>query len=380
MRLKPIVAACALGAITLLLYAFRLTAPPVTPNELAFNARAQSIRAGSTPLFFQVQGEHWLQPAAVYANAAFRAAGGDDVSGRVASAIVGATDVALVFLIAQLMTGRAWIGIIAAVILMLTPAHWSLAQRRTDAIYPAPLILLWLWNLLRFFKWDSMRSLGAAAASLGLCAYVHPAAPLTAAFLWTLTLIVARRRDRVRLMLSTLTFAAAWVPAAWWFFRHPDTYADTFGRWVILAAHARNPIAGFQALINPNTLGTRASLYWGFWDPSWLFFSADDAAAPLLLVALPLIVLGLIRCVRQVERDAGIVVIASAAIIPVVGSTFGVPYYMGDAAAVLPLLALLAGLGVDWLADLLLRRRALENHEDAGSAERWDADHLMPRS
>ena len=380
MRLKPIVTACALAAITLLLYAFRLSAPPIAPDELAFNARAQSIHAGSTPLFFHVQDERWLQPAAVYANAAFRAAGGDDVSGRIASAILGAADVALVFLIAQLMTGCAWIGVLAAVILMLTPAHWALAQRGTDAIYPAPLILLWMWNLLRFFKWDSMRSLAAAAAALGLCVYAHPAAPLTAAFLWLLTLIVARRRDRVRLAVSTLTFAAAWVPAAWWFFRHPNTYADTFGRWVIFAPHARDPIAGLQAFVNPNTLGTRASLYWGFWDPSWLFFSSTDAPAPLLLVALPLVVLGVVRCVRQVERDSGIIVIASAMIVPVVGATFGVPHYLSDAAAFLPLLALLAGLGVDFLAGLLLRRRALENDKDASSTEGWDSDELMPRS
>ena len=92
-----------------------------------------------------------------------------------------------------------------------------------------------------------------------------------------LTLVVARRRNRVRLFASTLVFGAAWLPAAWWFFRHPDTYADTFGRWFIFAAHVRDPIAGLQAQINSNTLGVRASLYWGFWDPSWLFFAAKDA-------------------------------------------------------------------------------------------------------
>jgi 4-amino-4-deoxy-L-arabinose transferase-like glycosyltransferase len=380
MRLKPTVTACALAAITLLLYAFRLTAPPITPDELAFNTRAQSIRAGSTPLFFHVRDERWLQPAAVYANAALRLAGGDDVSGRIASAILGAVNVALVFLIAHLITGRTWVGVIASVILMLTPAHWSLAQLGTDSIFPAPLILLWLWHLLRFFKWDSMRSLAAAAVSLGLCAYAHPAGPLTAAFLWVLSLIMARRRNRVRLALSTLTFAAAWLPAAWWFFRHPDTYADTFGRWLIFAAHLRDPIALLQAFINSNTLGTRTSLYWGFWDPSWLFFSATGVAAPLLLVAWPLIVLGILRCVRQVDRDTGIIVIAAALIVPVVGATLGVPHYINDAAAVLPLLAILAGLGVDQLVAMLTRRQPLQDGVAVTAVDGWNGDDVSPRA
>ena len=96
--------------------------------------------------------------SAVYANAAVRAVGGDDMSGRIASVVVGALNVALVFLIAQLDDrARRGSGISPPLILMLTPAHWSFAQLGTDAIFPVPLVLLWLWNLLRFFKCDSMR-------------------------------------------------------------------------------------------------------------------------------------------------------------------------------------------------------------------------------
>ena len=73
----------------------------------------------------------------------------------------------------------------------------------------------------------------------------------------------------------------------------------------MFAAHLRNPIDGLLAFFNPNTLGTRAALYWGFWDPSWLFFRAGDAAAPLLMIAAPFIVIGLYRCVRLVSRESG---------------------------------------------------------------------------
>lgn len=377
MRLKPIVTACVLAGIALLLYGFRLGAAPLTSEESGFNQQALSIRIGATPLFFHVQGEAWLQPAAVYANAAMAALGGDDVSGRAASAIAGAINVALVFLITHLITGRQWAGVIAALILLLTPAHWSLAQRGTDAIVPVPFILLWLWSVLRFFRHDV--GLLPAAAALGVSTYSHPAAPLTAAFLWALTLAVARRRNRVRLVVATLVFGAAWVPAAGWFFRYPDTYADTFGRWFVFAAHLRRPLDGLSAFVNTNTLGNRAGLYWEFWNPAWLFAGTPDSAAPLLLVTAPLIALGGVYCARKMVREMALLVLGAALAVPLAGATFGASYYISSAAAVLPVLAVLSALGVDFLVGLVARRRSLEDDVDVGAVDGWHADDALPR-
>jgi hypothetical protein len=377
MRQHPMITACVLAGITLLLYAFHVSAVPLTTEESAFNNRAQSLRAGPPPLFFHLRDEHWLQPIGVYANAAVRAIGGDDVSGRIASVVVGAINVALVFRIAHLLTGRWLVGIFAAAILMFTPAHWSIAQLGTDAIVPVPLVLLWLWGSLCFFKFD--RGLPVAAAVLGLSVYSHPSGPLTAVFLWMLTLIVARRRNPARLVVSTLTFGVAWLPAAAWFYRHPETYADTFGRWFVFAAHLRNPIQGLLAFFNLNTLGTRAALYWNFWDPSWLFFRDGNTPAPLLMIAAPFIVIGLYRCVKLVSRESAAIVIGALAIVPLAGATFLVLHYIPDAASVLPLLALLAGLGLDQLI-ALVARRPLEDGVNVGAVEGWNSDDLMPRS
>jgi hypothetical protein len=379
MRLKPIVAACVLAGIALLVHAFRLTATPITPEEAEFNRQAHSIRAGATPLFFHA-GDIWLQPAAVYANAAVATIGGDDVSGRVASAIAASINVGLVFLIAQLVTGRAWVGIVAGGILLLTPAHWWFATLGTDSILPVPLILAWLWGTLRFFHAD--KGLAVAAAALGLSVYTHPAAPLTAAFLWALTIIIARRRNVMRLLAATAVFALAWLPAAAWFFRHPADYADTFGRWFVFAAHLRFPLDGVRAFFNPGTLGNRASLYWGFWDPSWLFFTREQLAAPLLIVTAPLIAIGALRCARRTTRETAALLIGTALIVPLAGASFGVPRqgHLSAAAAVLPVLAVLSALGVDQLVSRVIRRSPLEDEKAVPAAEGWDADHLMPRS
>ena len=377
MRLHPMLTACVLAGITLLLYAFHLSAAPLTTEESIFNDRGQSLRAGPPPLFFHVRNEHWRQPIGVYTNAAVHAIGGDDMSSRIVSVVVGAINVALVFLIAHAMTGRALVGIFAAVILMFTPAHWSIAQLGTDAILPVPLVLLWLWGSLRFFRFD--RGLPVAAAALGLSVYSHAAGPLTAVFLWLLTLIVARRRNPQLLLISTLVFGLAWMPAAAWFYRHPADYADTFGRWFVFAAHLRNPIDGLLAFFNLNTLGTRAALYWDFWDPSWLFFRDGNTPAPLLMIAAPVIVIGLYRCVKLVSRESAAIVIGALAIVPLAGATFLILHYMTDAAAVLPVLALLAGLGLDQLI-ALVNRRPLEDGVNVGVVEGWNSDDLMPRS
>ena len=356
MRLRPVATACGLAGIALLLFAFRLSAPPLSQAESDFNTQAQSIANGNTPLFFLVREAQWLQPAAPYANAAFRAVGGDDVSGRLASAVAAAVSVALLFLIAHQVTASWWANVLASVILILTPAFWSFAQRGTDAMAPVPLLLLWLLNVLRFLKGDALRALVLAAATLGISTYSHPAGPLTAVFLWLLTLVVARRRNPTRLMAATAVFGAAWLPAAAWFLRHPDTYPDTFGRWFLFAAHVRTPTDGLRAFFNTGTLGNRASMYWGFWDPASLFISTPESPAPLLLIAAPLIALGLFRARCHIPRDAAVLLVGTALVAPLAGATFGLPHYLSDATIVMPILALFAAIGVLELVSRLTPR------------------------
>ena len=211
---------------------------------------------------------------------------------------------------------------------------------------PVPLLLLWLLNVLRFLERDALRTLTLAAAMLGISTYTHPAAPLTAMFLWALTVVVARRRNPTRLIAATAVFGAAWLPAAVWFLRHADTYPDTFGRWFVLAAHLRTPIDGLRAFFNTGTLGNRASMYWGFWDPAWLFISTAESPAPLLVIAAPLIALGLLRSATHVPRDAAMLLVGALLVAPLAGATFGLPHYLSDATIVMPILALFSAIGV----------------------------------
>lgn len=361
MRPQPIVAALLLAGISILVAAYYLRTPTPTAQEVTFNMHAQSVLNGRPAMFFHTAGDQWLQPLPVYLNAAVRAVSPRAISGRIVSAIAGAVNVALVVMIVLLITDRIWIAIAAGAILILTPAHLALSIRGTDAMLLSALILSWLYGVVRFLRFDSPRTLVAAAVLLGLAVYAHQSGPLTAAFLWVLTLAVAYRRNRIRLLAATAAFALMWVPAAAAFFLRPSTYPDTFGRWFVFAAHLRNPLDGALAFINPNTLGNRATMYWGFWDPSWLFFASPEGPAPLLLIAAPLIAVAIIRWPTHGTRDAAAVVIGSALVVPLAGASFGVPHYIADAAAVAPIVAVLAGVGVNELVRLVVPDRPLED-------------------
>ncbi|HEX7282478.1 MAG TPA: hypothetical protein VF239_10505, partial [Vicinamibacterales bacterium] len=122
--------------------------------------------------------------------------------------------------------------------------------------------------------------------------------------------------------------------------------------WAIHPAHIRNPIDLVLANINRNTLGTRASAYWGLLDPSFLFFSSAEGRGPLHWATAPLIILGLYRCATR-RSPASILVLTATFVAPIAGAGFGQPHYVVNALALLPLLALLAGFGVDFIRQLI---------------------------
>ena len=351
MRLQPIITACLLAGVTLLLYGFRIAAEPLSAEETIFVEQARSV-GPSTPLFFHVRDERWLQPIAVYAQALVRVAGAGDMSGRIASAIAAAANVALVFAVVRL-AGREWIAIAAALLLLLTPAHWTYARLGTDAILPAPFVLVWLFGMLTYFRREQAWTLLLAGGALGLGTYAHQTAPLTMAWLLALSVIaVAGSRGRGMRVLVTLVapYALLLLPAVVWFAQSPGTYMDTFGRWAVLAAHIRFPLDGLRAQINWNTLSNRASLFWSFLDPSFLFFAARGAAvAPMLACSAILIPLGVLRVLAASEPGARIVQLSAAVVPVVIASTFGQPKDLGNAVVLIVIAAVFAASGLESL-------------------------------
>ena len=356
--------ACLLTLATSIFYGLALSRQPVGRDEARIVSAAQQPMTG----VLINAGDRWLQPIPVYATKAAHVVRPGFHAGRWASVAVSAINVGLMFLVAWRIFGSQIPALAAALILLFTPAHMTFGRTGAEAIYVVPFVLLWLYGLLTFVEKDRPEAIALASAALGAGVYTTTAAPLTMAFLWVAMIIalwIARRRKLSTLGAAAGGFVVMLVPLAVWFALNPQTYPDTYGSWAIHAAHARNPLDGLRAFVNRNTLGTRAMLYWGLIDPSYLFFSSERGRAPLLWIAAPLVIAGLVRCVRQVPRVSAVITLAGTLIAPLAGAGFGQPQYIANALAWLPFVTLLAAYSVDWAIDFTpLRRPPIEHRLD----------------
>ena len=364
-RLRTIVTVSVIAGATLLLYGSRLgPPPPFSTGEAALVRQAQSVALTGrdtggrlAPLFFQVSDETWLQPIAVYSTAGFLAVTSiGEWGSRFTAVIVAALSALLMYLVARRLFRREWLAIASAALLVLTPALFSHARVATDAAYALPFVLLWLYCLLAFMERPHTWLVVIAGLTLGAGVYSQAAAPITMAVLGAITvsaLWASGHRKAHLVAAAAAGFALPLLAMLLWFASHPDTYRDTMGRWAILQAHIRFPLDGLRAFVNWNTLGVRASLYWGFFDPSWLFFSGMNrggvlrGAAPFLLPMAVLVPLGISRALKDPAPTTALILIGGLVVAPMAASTFGVAHNIGQAMTVAPFAVLLAGFGIE---------------------------------
>ena len=357
-----------IAGATLILYASHLGPPPLlSVSEEAVVAQARSLAASGTdtagrplPLFFQVADEAWVQPQAVYASAALVVVGADGTGARLASAMTTTLSVVLMYLVGRRFLKREWLAVTVAALLALTPALFAFGRTATDAPYALPFILIWLLTLMTFLERPRMWLIAAAGFALGVGVYAQPAAPITMLLLVGLTIALLWEADHRRPPAAFALAAGFAVPLcamAVWFAVHPDTYNDTMGRWAILKAHIRFPLDGLRASVNWITLGTRVSFYWGFFDPSWLFFTGPEragvlrGAAPLLLPMAVLVPLGFSRVLKSAPPGSAWLLLGGLAIAPLAASTLGEAHNIGQTLTILPFVVLLAGHGLARLLD-----------------------------
>ena len=350
----PLITAGLLALATSIFYGLALGRQPIGRDEANVVSQAQQPVQGVPPVMINA-GDRWQQPLNIYATKLAHVVQPGFFAGRWASVGVAAINAGLIFMVGWRVFGGYVAALAAALVLIFAPAHMTFGRQGVEAIYVVPFVLLWLYALAGFIERDRPEQIAAASAALGAGVYSTTAAPLTMAFLW-LTMIVVLlavgRRKLSTVAIAFASFAVMLAPLAVWFYFHPQTYLDTFGSWVIHPAHIRDPLAGFAAAINPNTLGTRASAYWSLIDPSYLFFSTAESRAPLHWLLVPLIAAGVYRCVKKPKAMA-LIVLAGALVAPLAGASFGQRHYMANALALLPFVALLAGYAVDAVRELI---------------------------
>jgi 4-amino-4-deoxy-L-arabinose transferase-like glycosyltransferase len=367
-RLRSIVTVGVIAGVTLLGYSLRLgPPPPLTPDETAVAREAQSIASTGRdtagrrlPLFFHMAGEKWLQPIAVYSTAGtLRVTSTGEWGARFSTVRVVAICAALMYLASRRLFGRETIAMAAAALFLSMPVLFAYGRTATDAAYPLPFVLVWLYCLAAFLDRPRPWLLAIAGLALGIGVYAQPGAPITMGCLAVLTGAVvwkAGHTTRNAVAAGAAGFVLPLLIMVAWFASHPDTYGDTMGRWAILQAHIRFPLDGVRAFVNWTTLGMRASFYWGFFDPSWLFFSAVDRAgalkgyAPFLMPVAVLVPLGISQVWTKTPPLA-VLLIGGLLISPIAASTLGEPRNIAQAMPIVPFAVLLASLGVESLLD-----------------------------
>ena len=359
-------AALLVAAAAFAIYARRLDVPPALPDETALIQQARAIaetgRDGDgqfLPLYVRLHDNVWTPPLPVYATVLFLTAIGlSEPTLRLPSVVMAAVDVALVYGVARQLFGRTGLALTAAALLILTPSHFMFGRVALASVYPIAFVLGWLWCVIAFVQRRSPVALFTGSLCLGVGFYSHSSAVLTMPIYFVLTMLTlwAVRSSMLEYVVASAGAAVPLLILVPWFYSHHDVFRYTLGDWGFHTL--ANPRDGFRySLFNWPAIASRSSLYWGFFSPSYLFFtgggdvvsSAGRTGVLLGLTAIPWLC-GIVEIVRARWSDpVWRVILLGCLAAPLAASTFTEPKAAGRALAMLPFAILIVTAGVDVL-------------------------------
>jgi 4-amino-4-deoxy-L-arabinose transferase-like glycosyltransferase len=351
------------------LYARRLGSAPIylSPDEAIISVDANAlartgrdVRGERLPLYFKIQmpGEErfgWFTPVIFYLSAAVMQARRFDEAGvRLPSVVIGLTDIVLLWLVARRLLKTERVALVAAALLVLTPAHFMLSRYALDYLYPAPFAVGWLLCVIAFLERGDERALLLGGFVLGVGFYTYISSVVMMPLYLGLTLAVVWHRRALRALLATLIgFAIPLLLFVPWIVQHPTAVADTAQRYALYDANRLTVFQGLRQYVAYSSLDRIASTYWRFFDPAFLFFTGDSQATfstrKAGVFALPLLVLlplGIAEIVRRHRTPAGLLVLAGFLTAPAAAVLVPEDVSIIRATALLPFGALIAAYGV----------------------------------
>ena len=338
-------AALVLAVFALALATMRRDATPLSPGADRRSAHIAGL--GQARVFIPDADGNWHQPVPLYTTRLATLLGAPDPV-RTATAAVAAVDVALVVLIADVVSGNLLLAVAAGLMLAIAPGHVQLGRSAAESLFAVPFVLAWCLAIFRFVRRQDVTTAVWIGAILGLGVFSAPIGPITMTMLAACTAVVMWPRPSAVPSLAGTALAMAVVVGIGTAIGVRVDHAplvETIGRWWIHPAHIVNPVDGLEAVINRTSLSVRVARYWHVLNPVELFLPGPaGGAAPLGVGHLALILLGLgwWKAQRPVEgRLLGIAIL----LVPIAGVTFE-EASLANAAALLPMLALLAVGGV----------------------------------
>lgn len=294
--------ALALGGVAVFaLYGWNLGHAPIYLHdaEVLFALHAHSIATTAhdtngrlLPLYLQMPsiGENvWFHPAVVYFTAPFlRVLPLSEWTVRLPSACIGVIDVVLMYFIAKRIFKSDRFALLAAALLALTPAHFIHSRLAMDYLYPVPFVMAWLLCLLIFLERGRLGILFLATSFLGVGFYSYIASVVMMP-VYLLVTCVAVWATSSRPLRSCLVAVSGFV---WplvllvWIVFHPAVLAQTLGRYqvgepIASAGMSHLSLAEMLEALRRSArfsgITGRISLYWYFFDPSYLFLTGGYA-------------------------------------------------------------------------------------------------------
>lgn len=363
-RLAPLT----LLAVAAIVYFWRLDAMPVylAPDEAIIAADAYALaHTGRTqagvllPLYFFIEvSRSWFMPVVYYGIAlALQVLPFAEWSIRVPTVVSAIVSIGLCIALVRRMTGSAAAGLAGGAVLALAPAFFTLSRYALDYVYPVPFILCWLWCLAIAF--DSPRPrpwLCAAGASLGLgwYSYISSIVMMPVYLGLTIAALVMLRRPRRDIVVLCAGFAVMLVPFVIWVANHPTVVTDTLDRYGLV----ESAVPGSTAPV-PLDAGAIVRRFTAFFKSDFLFRYGDTylpfstrTVGVFVPAAGVLLALGLFSAVYARRTVLSIVVLAAFILSPLPASILEDEGAIRRAAGLLPLGAVLAGLGAAWLLDI----------------------------
>jgi hypothetical protein len=308
----------------------------------------------SSGLMVHDVGERWYQPLAVYPVASLLRLGvPPTLADRLPAALAAGLAVVFTLLVALHVTGSAGLAAGSVVLLLVSPGFRSSSMTGGADLLLVPLVLVWLVCVLEDVVAPRWWLPLVGGLMLGLSLYTQPAGVLSVPIFFALgaALRWRQRRSLAFIVISAGAVTLIVAPAALWIVRHPEAYADTFGRWAIHAAHLRNPFDGVIAFSRWHVIARRVGEYWLYFDPTFLFSREMYGLAFAALVPFGL------WHVRHRPRAARVVVIGGVLLTPVAAVLLDVPRQAGFVVMFLPFGALLGALGLEALHELTRREK-----------------------
>ena len=318
------------------------------------------VRGESFPLYFPVGATSWYQPAIIYLTAlVLKVAPLSESSIRVPTVGIAVLDVVLIYFVARQLLASELFGIVAAVLLALTPAHFIHARYGMDYLYPVPFILAWLLCLLRYREqrrpW--LLALGMSILGVGFYSYIASIVMMPLYFLFTGLLLYSDRADRREYGLAAGSFVAWLIPFVVWLIRHPHAFDATVAKYALYDARQLDAVQGIRSLVSYASASDRASRYWNFFNPAFLLFGSGikmpfstNLVGVFLFAFAALVPLGLYAAVkRRGESPINLVVVAGFLTAPLAAVIVAEQNAIFRGLGILPFGVLLAIIGAHYL-------------------------------